>query len=197
MRRLWAHVRRQIVRGFLASIPLIFSYLLLRFLYLAVDQRVAQLIQKFFGFRIPGLGLLLVLILLYLVGLAASHWAGRQIFRIIEAITTRLPIIKTIYSLGKKLADALSLPDQQAFQKVVLVEYFRPGVWTVAFVTGSIDDRQSSQKLLKLFIPTTPNPTSGFMAMVPEDKVRFVPWSTEEAIKIVISGGIIGPEEIE
>lgn len=196
MKRLWGHVRRQVVRGFLASIPLIFSFLLLRFLYLAVDQRVAQLIQKVIGFRIPGLGLLLVLILFYLIGLAASHWAGRQIFRIIEAVTTRLPIIKTIYSLGKKLADALSLPDQQAFQKVVLVEYFRPGVFTVAFVTGSIYDRQSGQKLWKLFIPTTPNPTSGFMAMVPESQVRLVPWSTEEAIKIVISGGIIGPEEV-
>lgn len=197
MRRLWGHVRRQIIRGFLASIPLIFSFLLIRFLYLAVDQRVAQLIQKVIGFRIPGLGLLLVLILFYLVGLAASHWAGRQLFRIIEAITIRLPIIKTIYLLGKKLAEALSLPDQQAFQKVVLIEYFRPGVWTVAFVTGSTYDRQSGQKFLKLFIPTTPNPTSGFMAMVPEGQVRFVPWSTEEAIKVVISGGIIGPQEID
>lgn len=196
MKRLWLHLKRQIIRGFLASIPLIFSYLLIRFLYLAIDQRVAHLIQRIIGFRIPGLGLLLVLLLLYLVGLAASHWVGRQIFRLIEAITIRLPLIKTIYSLGKKLAEALSLPEQQAFQKVVLLEYFRPGVWTVAFVTGSVMDRQTGEKLLKLFIPTTPNPTSGFMAMVPETQTRFVPWSTEEAIKVVISGGIIGPEEI-
>jgi len=196
MRKLWLHVRRQIVRGFLASIPLIFSFLLIRFLYLAVDQRVARLIQSVLGFRIPGLGLMLVLLLFYLVGLAASHWTGRQVFRLIEMATTRLPLIKTIYSLGKKLAEALSLPEQQAFQRVVLVEYFRPGVWTVAFVTGSIFDHQSSQRLLKLFIPTTPNPTSGFMALVPESQARFVSWSTEEAIKAVISGGIIGPEEI-
>jgi uncharacterized membrane protein len=157
---------------------------------------VAQLIQKVLGFRIPGLGLLLVLLLFYFVGLAASHWTGRQVFRLIEMATTRLPLIKTIYSLGKKLAEAFSLPEQQAFQRVVLIEYFRPGVWTVAFVTGSIFDHRSGQKLLKLFIPTTPNPTSGFVALVPESQARFVPWSTEEAIKAVISGGIIGPEEI-
>ncbi|MCX7974651.1 MAG: DUF502 domain-containing protein [Candidatus Aminicenantes bacterium] len=196
MKGIWLHIKKQGIRGLLASIPIIFSYLLIRFLYLTIDQRVAPLIQKLLGFQIPGLGLLLILILLYLVGLAASHWAGRQLFQIIEAITTRLPLIKTIYSVGKKLADALSLPGEQAFQRVVLLEYFRPGVWTVAFVTGSIVDRKTGERFLRLFIPTTPNPTSGFMAMVPEGQARSVSWSTEEAIKIVISGGIIGPEEI-
>jgi uncharacterized membrane protein len=78
----------------------------------------------------------------------------------------------------------------------VLVEYFRPGVWTIGFVTGAIIDRHSGERLLKLFIPTTPNPTSGFMALIPEIQARPLSWSVEEAINAVISGGLIGPETI-
>ncbi|MGQ9472103.1 MAG: DUF502 domain-containing protein [Candidatus Aminicenantales bacterium] len=196
MRKIYLHLRRYIIRGTLASIPLLLSFLLIRFLYLAVDQRVASLIQKIIGFRIPGLGLLLVVILLYLVGLAASNWAGRQAFRLIEAITVRLPLIKTIYFLGKRVADALALPEKQVFQRAVLIEYFRPGVWTIGFVTGSVRDEATGKRCLKIFIPTTPNPTSGFMAMIPEEEVRNFTWSVEEAINSVISGGIIGPEKI-
>lgn len=196
MRKIYLHLRRHIIRGTLASIPLLLSFLLIRFLYLTVDQRVASLIQKIIGFRIPGLGLLLVVILLYLVGLAASNWAGRQAFRLIEAITVRLPLIKTIYFLGKRVADALALPEKQVFQRAVLIEHFRPGVWTIGFVTGSVRDEATGKKCLKLFVPTTPNPTSGFMAMIPEEQVRNLTWSVEEAINSVISGGIIGPEKI-
>lgn len=196
MKRIYLHLRRYILRGVLATIPLILSFLLIRFLYLAIDQRVAGLIHRLVGFRIPGLGLLLVLLVLYLVGLAASHWAGRQAFSLIEKVTTRLPLIKTIYLLGKKLAEALSLPEKQAFQRAVLVEHFRPGIWTIGFVTGLVVDPQAGERWLKLFIPTTPNPTSGFMVMVREGQVRPLPWSVEEAINAIISGGIIGPESL-
>lgn len=196
MRKVYFHLRRHIIRGTLASIPILLSFLLIRFLYLTVDQRVASLIQKIIGFRIPGLGLLLVVIFLYLVGLAASNWAGRQAFRLIEVVTVRLPLIKTIYFLGKRVADALALPEKQVFQRAVLIEYFRPGVWTIGFVTGSVQDEVTGKRCLKLFIPTTPNPTSGFMAMIPEEQVRNLTWSVEEAINSVISGGIIGPEKI-
>jgi uncharacterized membrane protein len=196
MKAVYLHLRRHIIRGTLASIPLVLSFLLVRFLYLAIDQRVASLIQRVLGVRIPGLGLVLVLILLYLAGLAVSHWVGRQVFRLIEAFTVRLPLVKTVYQLGKNLAEALSLPEKRAFQQAVLVEYFRPGVWTIGFVTGAIIDRHSGERLLKLFIPTTPNPTSGFMALIPEIQARPLSWSVEEAINAVISGGLIGPETI-
>ncbi len=196
MKKIFRHLRRYIIRGTLASIPLILSFLLIRFLYLAVDQRVAGVIQRVLGLKIPGLGLLLVLFLLYLIGILVSHWAGRQAFSLIEKVTTRLPLIKTIYLLGKGIAEAFSLPEKQAFQKAVLVEYFRPGVWTVGFVTGFLVEKQSGERWLKLFIPTTPNPTSGFMAMVRESQVRPLSWSVEEAVKAVISGGMIGPESL-
>ncbi|MGB8952549.1 MAG: DUF502 domain-containing protein [Candidatus Aminicenantales bacterium] len=198
MRKIFKHIRIYIFRGLLAVIPLALTFLVVRFLYLAVDQKVAGLIEGFIGFRIPGLGLLLVLIILYLLGLAASNWAGKRIFSLIERATKRIPLIKTIYQLGLKLGTALSMPEKQAFKKAVMVEHFRPGIWSIGFVTGAVTDRKKDgETLLKLFIPTAPNPTSGFMIIVRESQVRELGWSITEAMNAIISGGIIGPKEIE
>ncbi len=197
MRDFFKHLRIHIFRGFLAIIPLGLSYLVIRFLYLAIDARITGLIDRFLGFKIPGLGFLLVLIFLYLLGLAASNWLGRRAFSLIEVISTRIPLIKTIYTLGKKLADAISLPEKQAFKRAVMVEHFRPGLWSIGFVTGTVSSAEErTGKLLKVFIPTAPNPTSGFMVMVKESQVRSLDWTVPEAMNTIISGGIVGPEKI-
>lgn len=196
MRKVWKHLRTCVFRGLLAVIPLVLSYFVVKFIYVMVDQRVARLLERLTGIRIPGLGVLLVLLILYLLGLAASNWAGRWVLGLIEKASARIPLIKTIYSLGKQLAMALSLPEKQAFHKVVLVEHFRPGLWSIGFVTGRIADRASGKTLLKIFIPTAPNPTTGFSVMIRAEEVREVPWTVSEAMNAVISGGIIGPEEI-
>ena len=109
----------------------------------------------------------------------------------------RIPLIKSIYHLGKQLGLAFSVPEKQAFQRVVLVEHFKPGIFSVGFVTGEVHDKKTGGKLLKLFIPTAPNPTTGFMVVVGKEQVRDQPWSVQEAMNAVISGGIIGPREIE
>ncbi len=197
MRKILKHLRIHIFRGFLAIIPLGLSYLVIRFLYLAIDARITRVIDRFLGFKIPGLGILLVLIFLYLLGLAASNWLGRRAFALIELVTTRIPLIKTIYTLGKQLADAISLPEKQAFKKVVMVEHFRPGLWSVGFVTGTLtSEGDRPEKLLKVFIPTAPNPTTGFVVMVKESQVRSLDWTVPEAMNTIISGGIVGPEKI-
>jgi uncharacterized membrane protein len=194
MKPLFKHFRTHIFRGLLAVVPLVLSFFVIRFLYLAVDQKVANLIEKVVGFRIPGLGIVLVLLILYLLGLAASHWAGKQVFGFIGRMMERIPIIKTIYQVGKQFSTALSLPEKQAFKRAVLVEHFKPGVLSVAFVTGEATDAKSGERLLKLFIPTAPNPTTGFVIMVAPDKVRDLSWTVQEAMNVVISGGIIGPD---
>lgn len=197
MRDIFKHLRTHIFRGFLAIIPLGLSYLLIRFLYLAIDTRVAKLIDRLLGFKIPGLGILLVLVLLYLLGLAASNWLGRRAFALIEQVSRRIPLIKTIYTLGKQLADAISLPEKQAFKRAVMVEHFRPGLWSIGFVTGTLtSEGDRAEKLLKVFIPTAPNPTSGFMVMVKESQVRSLDWTVAEAMNTIISGGIVGPDKI-
>jgi len=196
MKGLVKHLRKNIFRGLLAVIPIGLSYLVIRFFYLTVDTRVTKIIDRRLGFRIPGLGILLVLITLYLLGLVASNWAGRKAFGFVDLVTTRIPLIKTVYTLGKQLADALSLPEKGAFKRVVMVEHFRPGVWSVGFVTATLRDQEKGEDMVRVFIPTAPNPTTGFVIILKESQVRNLDWSVAEAMNSIISGGRVGPRHI-
>jgi len=197
MRGFLKHLRTHIFRGFLAVIPVGLSYLVIRFFYLTVDTRVTGIIERFLGFRIPGLGILLVLIFLYLLGLVASNWLGRKAFSLLDRVTSRIPLIKTIYTLGKQLAEALSVPGKQAFKRAVMIEHFRTGLWSVGFVTGAVVDKgKPEERMVKVFIPTAPNPTTGFMVIVRESQLRDLAWTVPEAMNAIVSGGIVGPEEI-
>jgi|YNPBryunderm2012_1023409.scaffolds.fasta_scaffold00315_12 uncharacterized membrane protein len=193
----WSNLKKYIFRGFLAFIPLYLSYLVIRFLYVYVDQKFAALIEDIIGRRIPGLGLLLIGLLLYLLGLLASNWAGKRLLWLVEKIMEKIPLIKTVYSLGKQLGLALALPERQVFQQVALVEQFRPGLWSIGFVTGRIRDKKTGESLVKLFIPTAPNVTTGFTVIIRESEIRLLPWSVQEAMKMILSGGIVGAEELD
>lgn len=196
MKNVFRHLKTHVFRGFLALLPLALSFFVLRFLYLTVDQRIARLFERWLGFSIPGFGLILVLLLLYLLGLLASNWLGRAALGFLDRASAHIPLIKTIYLLGKQLGSAFSAPEKKGLKRVVLVEHFRPGVWSIGFVMGAFADGTTGEKMLRLFVPTAPNPTSGFMLIVDERQVRDVAWSVSEAMNIVLSGGLIGPEKI-
>ena len=191
------HIRIYIFRGILAIIPLVLSFLAVRFLYIMIDQKVVGWLNKFIGFNVPGLGILLVLILLYILGFVASNVIGKNLFGLLEQISARIPIIKTVYNVGKQLSLTLSVPEKQVFKRVVLIEFLKPGYWTIGFVTGTVVDRTTGEQLLKVFIPTTPTPMSGCFVLARESNVRDSGWSVEDAMKTIISGGIIGPAEIK
>lgn len=191
-------MKTYMVRGLLAIIPLVLSILVIQILYINIDRRVVGLLDRTIGFSFPGLGIILSLASLYLLGLIASNIVGKKIFSLIGKVTERLPFIKTTYQVGKQLADSLSLPEKQVFKRAVLVDYLKPGIWTIGFVTGQIIDRiNNDEVLLKVFVPTPPNPTSGTMVVVRESETRDPGWTIEEAIRAVVSGGIIGPTEIK
>lgn len=190
------HLKTYILRGLVASIPLILSFFVLKFFYIFIDQKVMNLIDGFVGFRIPGFGIILCFVVLYLIGYFTRNVIGRQLFNVIETISGKIPIIKTTYQVGKQLASTLSLPEQQVFKQVVLVDYFKPGVWSIGFVTGTMLNKKNNETLLKVFIPTVPNPTSGLLVILKESQTIDPQWSVEQAMKAVISGGIIGPKEI-
>ena len=197
MKGLVKHLRRNIFRGLLAVIPIGLCYLVVRFFYLAVDTRITRLIERWLGYRIPGLGILLVVVSLYLLGVAAGNWAGRKAFGLVDMVTTRIPLLKTVYTLGKQLADALSLPEKGAFKRVVMVEHFRPGVWSIGFVTAVMKDQENQdENLVRVFIPTAPNPTTGFVVILKESQVRDLDWTVPEAMNLIISGGLVGPQHI-
>jgi uncharacterized membrane protein len=197
MKRLLAHIKKYIFRGLLAVVPLFLTYLAIKLLYTAIDQRAVGLVDHFLGFKFPGLGILLVLVTLYILGLSASNVVGKKLFGLLGRITNHIPLIKTTYKVGQQLGATLSLPEKQVFKKALLVEYLKPGMWTIGFVTGEVVDRKSNdERLLKVYIPTPPNPTSGTMVVVRETQTRDPGWTIDEALQAVLSGGIIGPEEL-
>lgn len=198
MKKILTHIRNYILRGLLALIPIALSFIAVYLIFTIIDQRVVRWADRYIGYSIPGLGLLLVLVFLFILGFVTSNVLGKQLLGLLENIINRIPIIKTTYQVGKQLAMTLSLPERQVFQQAVLVEFFNPGLWVIGFVTGTVVDRnKKDETLLKIFIPKTPNPTTGFFVMVKESQTRDPGWSVEEAMKAVISGGIIGTKEMK
>ena len=196
MKKFWEHFRQYIFRGLLALIPVGLTIFIIRIIYIFIDKRVMELVDQYIGYPIPGIGLALFIVFLYFTGMIASNFIGKKFFALLEGITSRIPIVKTTYQVGKQLSNTLSLPEKQIFKKAVLVDCFKSGIWTVGFVTGEVKNTGSDKKLLKVFIPTVPNPTSGFLVILDESETKDPRWSIEEAMKMIISGGIIGPESI-
>jgi len=191
------HLKKYILSGSLAVVPIVLVYFILRFLYLSVDKTILNIADNFLGFRIPGTGILLVLIILYLLGLFASNLVGRWFFAKVEWFTQKIPLVKTTYQVGKQISNSLSLPGKQVFKKVVLVNYLTTDIYTIGFITGSLTELDSGKKLVNVFIPTPPNPMSGTVVLVPEDQVIDPGWTIDEGIRTVISAGIIGPDHIK
>jgi len=198
MKTLLKHLKIYVLRGLFAIIPLALTAFALNLLYTVIDKRITVVVERLIGFSFPGLGVILLLVVLYLLGLIVSNVVGRQIFRLVEGIAKRIPLIKTTYNVGRQLSSTLSLPEKQVFKRAVLVEYLKPGMWTIGFVTGTLMDKSNNEEvLLKVFIPTPPNPISGTMIVVRESQTRDPGWTIEEALKAVISGGVISPAEIK
>ncbi|HBO98109.1 MAG TPA: hypothetical protein DE315_07350 [Candidatus Omnitrophica bacterium] len=197
MKNFLSHAKMYIFRGLLAIIPLGLTIIVIRVIYVMIDRQIINALAKVIGYRIPGLGIILILILLYFLGLVTSNVLIRKFFQAFENIFERLPLIKTTYQVGKQISTTLSLPERQVFKKAVLIDFFRPGERVIGFVTGTVSDQKTSETLLKIFVPTVPNPTSGFLVFMKESETFDPGWSIDEAMKTVISGGIIGPETIE
>ena len=193
MKNFLNHFKLYVFRGLLALIPIGLTIFTVRIIYVFIDKRVTGIIDHYVGYRIPGTGLFLFIVFLYIIGMIASNVLGKKLFSIVDSIMTRIPLIRTAYQVGKQLSNTLSLPEKQIFDKVVLVDYSRSNTWVIGFVTGTIKCEKSGENLLKIFIPTVPNPTSGFLVIMNESHVIDPHWTVEEGMKMVISAGIIEP----
>jgi len=196
MKRIYPHFKKHILGGLLTLIPLGLSLFILKIVYDLIDRRVLDLFERVVGFRIPGLGILILLVLLYLVGLVTGNIVSRRLIGIFESVISRIPIIKTTYQIGKQLSSTLALPENNVFKRVVLLKYFRPDVWTIGFVTGTLRSEGDDRDLYRVFIPTVPNPTSGVIVILDETQIFDPGWSVEQAMRMVVSGGLIGPETL-
>jgi uncharacterized membrane protein len=141
------------------------------------------------------LSILLLLLLVYLAGVITHYVIGKKLIAVSEMLLLKLPVVRTIYGATKQVMNALSLPDKAAFRSVVVVEFPRPGLKAMGFLTGHIED-SNGKKYCKVFIPTTPNPTTGFFEIVPTNEVLQTSISVEDAFKMIISGGILSPEKL-
>jgi uncharacterized membrane protein len=192
-----AHIRKYIFRGLFAIIPLLLCAFSIRLLYVLIDRKILVFLNQFIDIHlIPGLGILLLVLFLYLIGLIVSNIAGKQFLKFIEQITERIPLIKTIYGIGKQLSQGLSVADseKQAFKKAVLVKLDGTQLMVPAFVMNSIITKENEEFFFVL-IPTAPTPASGFVCVVKADQVTDPGWTVEECLKALVSVGIIIPKE--
>lgn len=154
--------------------------------------------ETLLGVRIPGLGAIATVALIFLAGLVTTSYAGSRFFRFAETLVERIPLVRGIYQAIKQIVQTMVSKEGQSFKRVVLVEFPRQGLYTVAFVTASVTGelrQKTGDRCISIFVPTTPNPTSGYYMIVPEDRVTDLEMSVEEAFKLIISGGMISPAE--
>jgi uncharacterized membrane protein len=199
-------LRAYFLTGVIVTAPIgITIFLVWKFLTF-LDTYVAGLLparynpENYLPFSLPGLGLLLMLAFLTLVGMLTAGLAGRSLVRLGERLLSRMPVVRGVYGTLKQIFETVLAQKSRSFREVVLVEYPRRGVATIGFVTGATRaDIQacSGEELVNVFVPTTPNPTSGFLLFVPRSELIHLDMSIEDAIKLVISGGIVGPSAEE
>jgi uncharacterized membrane protein len=169
-----------------------------------VDRQVTPLLpakynpETYLPFGIPGLGLVIMVVFLIFVGFITANLFGRTLINLGERLVNRMPVVRTVYNAFKQILETVLQSSSQSFRQVVMLEYPRRGVWALAFVTadamGEIA-RKADDELVNIFLPTTPNPTSGFLLMVPKRDLIYLDMSVEEAAKFIISAGVIMPKE--
>ncbi len=188
--------------GILVTAPVAITLYLSIKLFLWLDSWATKLIpakynpETYLPYGLPGLGVLILLVFLILVGMLTANYVGRWLVGIGQRILSRVPVISGIYGALKKLFETVMGNNTQAFRKAVLVEYPRKGMWTVAFVTAPVYagfKKMLPKDMVTLYVPTTPNPTSGFMVYVPKKDIKELNIPVEEALKMILSMGIVDP----
>ncbi len=194
-------MKRYIVLGLLVWVPLGITIWVLHFLVTTLDQTLllfpaSTRPDALLGMHIPGFGVLLSFVILLATGIIAANFFGAHLIRFWEGILGRIPVVKQIYSSVKQVSDTLLSDSGNAFRKALLVEFPYPGSWTIAFLTGtpaSAVNRHLTEEHVSVYVPTTPNPTSGYFLIVPKSRVRDLDMSVDEALKYVISMGVVAP----
>jgi len=194
-------MRKYIIAGLLVWMPLGITFLVIRAIVGLLDRTLLLLPEPYqpdnlLGMHIPGLGVLLAAILVLTTGMIVANFLGKRLVISWEHFLARIPLVRSLYAAIKQIMEAVLSTDAQSFRKVLLIEYPRKGVWSLAFLTsdnlGEVQAKTSSE-VISVFIPTTPNPTSGFIIMVPKDDVIELDMAVEDGLKMIISLGVAVP----
>jgi uncharacterized membrane protein len=194
-------MKKYFITGLLIWIPLAITVWVLHLIVSTMDQSLRFIPatlrpENLFGVAIPGIGAILTLVVVFVTGLLTANILGQRLLRFWESVLSRIPIVKSIYYSVKQVSDTLFSSSGEAFRKALLVQYPRQGSWTVAFMTGQPGGDAAKHlegDYVSVYVPTTPNPTSGFFLMMPRQDVIELDMSVDEALKYIISMGVVTP----
>jgi uncharacterized membrane protein len=197
-------LRAYFLAGILVTAPISITIYIAWLIISSIDAAVNPLIperynpETYLPFALPGLGLVVLLVMLTLIGALTAGYVGRTIMSAYEVLLARMPVVRSVYSALKQIMETILAQQSAAFSQAVLVEYPRPGLWAIAFITGRTEgevQNLTADETINVFLPTTPNPTSGFLLFVPKKDLIPLSMTVEEAIKMIISGGIVTPPD--
>lgn len=196
-----AYLRKCIISGLLVWLPIWVTLLVVSFLVDLLSRSILLLPKHYqellLSYQIPGIGVILTVLIIFVTGIFVSNYVGAMLVKFGERIMARIPLVRTIYTGVKQVTDTLFSPNGQSFRKVLLVEYPQAGTWSLAFQTGEVAKEINSalgeDPFISVFVPTTPNPTSGFLIMKRRSEVKDINISVDQALKFVISLGVVQP----
>ena len=198
------HLRNYFISGLLFWIPLALSVIVIKFSLEFINELVPTkyLPETLFNLNtdFPGSGIILVLLVILITGIIVSNFLGRKLVAIWERILNKIPGFRNVYNVLKKVSDTVFNSSTESFRKAFLIQYPSKGIWVIAFQSGDYKGEAESiigEEMINLFVPTTPNPTSGFFVMMPKKDVFELNMTVEEAFKIVISAGVVIPSSLE
>ena len=190
-------IKKWFITGLVVITPIWGTYLILKTLFRTLESFLGDIIEKYFQYYIPGLGIISLGIIILLAGIFATNLLGGQLIKAWEELLRRVPFVSNIYTAIKAILDALSVHSKGDFKKVVLIEFPRKGQYSIAFITGITKgeiQRLTNERVVNVYVPTTPNPTSGFFLFVPESDIIPLSMSVEDGMKMIISGGFYTPK---
>ena len=188
---MWQSIKTRIFAGLLAIVPIAVTFWILKFLFTFLDSLASPFLKKV-GVEIPGLGIILTLLFIFVLGLFITNVLGKTLFNWGEKILAKLPIVNTIYNTIKQITSAFSGSTVKSFEQVIFIQYPREGLWTMCFVTNQ-SKNENGDTFYHVFVPTTPNPTSGVFIVIPIKDAIHPDISVEDGLKAIISGGILDP----
>lgn len=198
-------IRNRLITGIIVAAPILVVITVVSWLVQMVDNNVIKFLPRalnprtYLGFDIPGLGLIVAIIVLFILGVLASNFFGKAIIRAGERLLARVPIVSPTYNAVKQIVTTVAAQKDRAFRDVCLIEYPRPGLWAIGFVTADLQgapQKHLQEGYVCVFVPTTPNPTSGFLLFSKEDDIKILDMTPEEGAKMIISGGMVSSNEI-
>ena len=195
------HLRRYLVTGLILWVPIGITIWVLTLIVSTLDKTLLLIPEQYrpetvLGFAIPGLGVLLTLVVLLITGIAARNFIGQQLIKGWDRILRRIPVVKSIYSGVKQVSDTLFSDSGLAFRKALLIEFPHQGSYTIAFMTGTPSGELVTRlpgEHVSVYVPTTPNPTSGYFLLLPKSRTQELDMSVDDALKYIVSMGVVGP----